>query len=143
MSVEPDDFLYLPAPSKLGDASALSPGLVQVVARDFLNLVPVRVTAHLQQQLHAIGNALAAPFAGLAPAAVPTGLNEKQEHYDSHFRVIRADGDAANLLVAATIAAFCKFFQDQQQGTSLLPLEVAHLFAAAQLIVGLFSGNGG
>jgi hypothetical protein len=108
---------------------------------DIMSLVPDAPDDFLHF-LHGEGLA-ATPFAGLAPAAVPTGLNEKQEHYDSHFRVIRADGDAANLLVAATIAAFCKFFQDQQQGTSLLPLEVAHLFAAAQLIVGLFSGNGG
>src|SRR5262245_29183172 len=106
-SVEPDACLHLPAPSKLGGASALPPGPVQAVARDFLKLAPVRLSGHLHQQLHAIGNALAGYFAGLGPAAEPTGLNEKQEHYDSHFRVIRADGDAANLLAAATIAAFC------------------------------------
>jgi hypothetical protein len=142
-----DPFLYLPVPSRLGDAGPLSSPLVRAAAEDFLRITPLApsggesyatLLSQTGQKLDALAASLDTYFAGLARAPVPTGLNDKQQEYDAHFHVVRAGGEAPDLLVAAAVAAFRRFFRDQGQGSSLLPLEASHLFAAAQLIAAMF-----
>jgi hypothetical protein len=148
----PADYLYLPAPARLdGPWSPCSPA-IRAIARDFLTLAPLApseqanyedLAQELNRQLDRMGSRLEAYFAELSPDTTPAGVNAKNLEYDAHFRILRAGGNPGDLLVAATIAAFRKFYQDQQQGTSLLPIEVAQLFAGAQLLVDLLIANGG
>jgi len=147
----PGYYLYLPAPTKLVGSSTVDSPVVQVAALEFLDLVPLapsekanheQLLADLNQRLTSIRNKLAPFLASVAPAESCIGLSDKQLRYAAHFHAKYVEGTTADLLVAAVITAFCNFYQDQLQGTTLLPLEVAHLFAAAQRIINLFAVKG-
>jgi hypothetical protein len=143
--------LYLPLPGKLDETSTLSSPLVRSVAHDFLQLAPLapsewqkteELLKQLKGRLSAMAIALEPYFAQFESASTSGDLGDRQRDFDRHFSQIRVDGNTADLLVAATIAAFCHFFEDKEQGSSLLPLEVALLFATTQSVVSRFFYQG-
>ena len=140
--------LYLSVPSELDETSAPPADLVHAAAQRFLELSPssssqAAGTERLERQLAELNTVLDSYFATVQADTAHPRLSTKQQNLDSHFHVVRASGNAQDLLVASAIYAFSKFFVDQQQGTTLLPVEQGHLIAAVQLIVELFGTKQG
>ncbi len=140
-------FLYLPAPCKLDATERLTSKLVLAVAQDFLKLTPPapseklphrELLNRLGRQLETLAERLDAFFAGLASTGAAVGFATKQVAYDRHFRVIRSDGNAADLIVASNVVAFCNFFKDMRQGCSLVALELYMLLATVQCFIAGF-----
>jgi hypothetical protein len=144
--------LYLPSPAQLDDMSVVSSPIIREVAQAFLRLAPLAPTENCKSdellkrvtaELAAINAAIVFYYSVLEPAPTSSCLNNRQKAFDAHFRQARVEGNTADLLVAATIQAFCNFFEDQLQGTSLLPLEMALLFATTQSSVEFFIAKEG
>lgn len=149
--MEPSGYLHLVDPSRLDPKSPVESPVVRRAAERFLNVAPPTSSSDepYEQQLAELGctlielrRSLEDFCADLAAGPSHHEFNEKQAAYDAHFHVVRVEANSADVHVAAMIRSFCKVFEDSQQGSSLLPLELAHLFAGAQLIVGLFLAHG-